>query len=71
MIEIQVKFNNIEYSLRILKKKLQKEGIFKVIKEKRYYEKPSEKKTKRKVKIKNKTYQAKEYNNKSPDYNLY
>lgn len=36
--------NNIEKALKILKRKLIKEGLFKELKMRRYYEKPSEKK---------------------------
>ena len=43
-IKIDVKDNNVEQALRILKRKLQKEGFFKIIKMKSNYEKPSEKK---------------------------
>lgn len=41
--------NNIEKAMKILKRKLIKEGLFKELKSRRYYEKPSEKR-KRKVK---------------------
>ena len=44
VIKIEVKDNNIEQALRILKRKLQKDGFFKIIKLKNTYEKPSEKK---------------------------
>ncbi len=44
VIKIEVKDNNIEQALRILKRKLQREGFFKIIKIKSTYEKPSEKK---------------------------
>ena len=44
VIKIEVKDNNIEQALRILKSKLQKDGFFKIIKLKNTYEKPSEKK---------------------------
>ena len=44
VIKIEVKDNNIEQALRTLKKKLQREGFFKIIKLKNTYEKPSEKK---------------------------
>ena len=44
VIKIEVKDNNIEQALRILKRKLQKDGFFKIIKLKQTYEKPSEKK---------------------------
>ena len=41
---VNVKDNNVEQAIRVLKRKLQKEGFFKVIKMKSTYEKPSEKK---------------------------
>ena len=44
VIKIEVKDNNVEQALRVLKRKLQKEGFFKIIKMKSNYEKPSEKK---------------------------
>ena len=44
VIKIEVKDNNIEQALRMLKKKLQRDGFFKNIKLKNAYEKPSEKK---------------------------
>jgi|TARA_B100001179_G_scaffold231747_1_gene222477 small subunit ribosomal protein S21 len=43
-IKIDVKDNNVDQALRILKRKLQKEGFFKIVKMKSIYEKPSEKK---------------------------
>ena len=43
-IKIEVKDNNIEQALRVLKRKLQRDGFFKIIKLKNNYEKPSEKK---------------------------
>ena len=44
VIKIEVKDNNIEQALRVLKRKLQRDGFFKIIKMKDTYEKPSEKK---------------------------
>ena len=44
LIKIEVKDNNIEQALRVLKRKLQREGFFKVIKMKSTFEKPSERK---------------------------
>ena len=44
VIKIEVKDNNIEQALRVLKRKLQTDGFFKIIKLKNNYEKPSEKK---------------------------
>ena len=46
LMKIEVKDNNIEQALRVLKRKLQRDGFFKVIKLKNTYEKPSEKKKK-------------------------
>ena len=51
VIKIEVKDNNIEQALRILKRKLQREGFFKIIKLKNTYEKPSEKK--KRIKLEN------------------
>ena len=44
IIKIEVKDNNVDQALRILKRKLQREGFFRIIKMKSNYEKPSEKK---------------------------
>ena len=44
LIKIEVKDNNVEQALRVLKRKLQKDGFYKIIKLKNTYEKPSEKK---------------------------
>lgn len=43
-IEIRVFNNNVEKAIRVLKKKMLKEGVIKELKQRRYYEKPSEKK---------------------------
>ena len=45
-IKIEVKDNNVEQALRVLKRKKQRDGFFKIIKLKNTYEKPSEKKKK-------------------------
>ena len=47
-MKIEVKDNNIEQALRVLKRKLQRDGFFKVVKLKSVYEKPSEKKRRKK-----------------------
>ena len=44
LIKIEVKDNNVEQALRVLKRKLQRDGFYKIIKFKNTYEKPSEKK---------------------------
>jgi small subunit ribosomal protein S21 len=43
-IEVQVRGNNVEKAMRILKKKLMKDGMMKELRERQYYEKPSLKK---------------------------
>ena len=40
---VQVRDNNVEQALKALKKKMQREGIFREMKLRNYYEKPSEK----------------------------
>ena len=44
VIKIEVKDNNVDQALRILKRKLQREGFFRILKIKSNYEKPSERK---------------------------
>ena len=43
-IKIEVKDNNVEQALRVLKRRRQRDGFFKIVKLKNTYEKPSEKK---------------------------
>ena len=43
MIEVTVRDNNIEKALRVLKKKLQKDGLFRELRMRQFYEKPSDK----------------------------
>lgn len=43
MVTVSVRDNNVEQALRVLKKKMQREGIFREMKNRRHYEKPSEK----------------------------
>ncbi|MGB0785240.1 MAG: 30S ribosomal protein S21 [Alphaproteobacteria bacterium] len=40
-MEVSVRDNNVEQALRALKKKLQREGLFREMKERRHFEKPS------------------------------
>jgi small subunit ribosomal protein S21 len=42
-VQVLVRDNNVEQALRVLKKKMQREGIFREMKQRRAYEKPSEK----------------------------
>ena len=47
-MQVLVRDNNIDQALRVLKKKMQREGVFREMKRRRSYEKPSEKKTREK-----------------------
>ena len=46
--KIDVRNGNLEQAMRVLKKKLLKEGVFRLAKERSVYEKPSEKKRRKK-----------------------
>ena len=48
MVQIVVRDNNVDQALRILKKKMQREGVFREMKQRRFYEKPSEKRKREK-----------------------
>ncbi|MAJ85533.1 MAG: 30S ribosomal protein S21 [Candidatus Pelagibacter sp.] len=50
-MKIEVKDNNVEQAIRVLKRKLQREGFYKNMKIKSVYEKPSEKK--KRIKLEN------------------
>ena len=43
-IEVLVRDNNVEKALRVLKKKLQKDGLFRELRLRQHFEKPSLKK---------------------------
>ena len=47
-IQVYVKENNLEQALRSLKKKMQREGLYKEMKLRKHYEKPSLKKAREK-----------------------
>jgi small subunit ribosomal protein S21 len=42
-LQVIVRDNNVDQALRVLKKKMQREGVFREMKRRRFYEKPSEK----------------------------
>ena len=46
---VYVRDNNIDGALRVLKKKMQREGVFRQIKLHRHYEKPSERRVREKA----------------------
>ena len=41
-MQVLVRDNNVDQALKVLKKKMQREGIFREMKQRRAYEKPSE-----------------------------
>lgn len=45
---VTVRENNVEQALRVLKKKMQREGVYREMKLRRHFEKPSEKKAREK-----------------------
>jgi len=47
-LQVFVRDNNVDQALRVLKKKMQREGVFREIKRRKAYEKPSERKTREK-----------------------
>ena len=57
-MEIRVRGNNIEKAIKDLKNKLNKEGLFKELKSKRYYEKPSVKEKRKRIEARKKKMKA-------------
>jgi small subunit ribosomal protein S21 len=43
VLQVLVRDNNVDQALRVLKKKMQREGVFREMKRRKFYEKPSEK----------------------------
>jgi small subunit ribosomal protein S21 len=48
-VQVLVRDNNVDQALKALKKKMQREGIFRDMKHRAHYEKPSEKKAREKA----------------------
>jgi small subunit ribosomal protein S21 len=47
-LQVLVRDNNVDQALRVLKKKMQREGVFREMRQRRAYEKPSERKNREK-----------------------
>ncbi len=47
-MQVLVRDNNVDQALRVLKKKMQREGIFRELKRRKAFEKPSERKAREK-----------------------
>jgi small subunit ribosomal protein S21 len=48
-MQVLVRDNNVDQALRVLKKKMQREGIFREMKQRKSFEKPSERKNREKA----------------------
>ena len=48
-MEVSVRDNNVDQALKVLKKKMQREGIFHEMKLRNYYEKPSQRRAREKA----------------------
>lgn len=48
-MQVFVRENNIDGAMRVLKKKMQREGVFREMKLRRHYEKPSERRAREKA----------------------
>jgi small subunit ribosomal protein S21 len=48
-LQVLVRDNNVDQALRVLKKKMQREGVFREMKRRRFYEKPSERSAREKA----------------------
>lgn len=48
-LQVLVRDNNVDQALRVLKKKMQREGLFREMKARNAYEKPSEKRVREKA----------------------
>ncbi len=49
ILQVLVRDNNVDQALRFLKKKMQREGLFREMRQRQVYEKPSERKTREKA----------------------
>jgi small subunit ribosomal protein S21 len=64
-LNVKVYGDNIEKALKVLKRQLQKEGLFKEVRKRSFYEKPSEKKKRKQREARKKRLKALRF--KKPD----
>jgi small subunit ribosomal protein S21 len=57
-LEVRVYDGNIEKAIKVLKRQLQKEGLFREIKNRSFYEKPSEKEKRKRIEARKKRIKA-------------
>jgi small subunit ribosomal protein S21 len=48
-VQVFVRDNNVDQALRVLKRKMQREGVFREMRRRRFYEKPSDKTSREKT----------------------
>jgi small subunit ribosomal protein S21 len=48
-MQVLVRDNNVDQALRVLKRKMQREGVFREMRRRRFYEKPSDKTSREKT----------------------
>ncbi len=57
-MEIRVEGNDLEKALKAMKRKIQREGLLKDLKKRSFYEKPSEKKKRKRIEARRKKARA-------------
>ncbi|GBE00522.1 30S ribosomal protein S21 [bacterium BMS3Abin07] len=57
-MEVKVTGNDIEKALKVLKRQIQRDGLFGEIKKRSFYEKPSEKKKRKRIEARRKRLKA-------------
>ena len=60
-METKVYSNDVEKALKVFKRQLQKEGLFREIRRRKFYEKPSEKKKRKQREAKQKRAKARKF----------
>ena len=70
MVKIIVKNNNVEQAIRVLKRKVQKAGIIKELRERQYFVKPAEKRREAKKARKKVLYKIQKQNDEILGYKI-
>ena len=70
MVKIIVKNNNVEQAIRVLKRKVQKAGIIKELRERQYFIKPAEKRREAKKARKKVLYKIQKQNDEILGYKI-
>jgi len=70
LVKIIVKNNNVEQAIRVLKRKVQKAGIIKELRERQYFVKPAEKRREAKKARKKVLYKIQKQNDETLGYKI-